>query len=139
MRATLIACNQTSEEKKRLFGFLEEREVAIDSKVYLFIPTQSCGYCTEESIAFMNSYEKNTRIQFVVGGDSERDLKRLLGQKAKWSHVLLDVKNTAFAEGINSGGVTAFVILENRELESRGFDPMNIKQGLEDIGKMLEE
>ncbi|MFT6963363.1 MAG: hypothetical protein ACJAWV_003100, partial [Flammeovirgaceae bacterium] len=54
-------------------------------------------------------------------------------------NVFLDVKNTAFAEGINNGGVTAFVILENQALERRNFDPTNIKQGLEDIRKMLGE
>ncbi|MFT5917656.1 MAG: hypothetical protein ACI81T_004173, partial [Bacteroidia bacterium] len=42
-------------------------------------------------------------------------------------NVFLDVKNTAFAEGINNGGVTAFVILENQALERRNFDPTNIK------------
>ncbi|MFT5617059.1 MAG: hypothetical protein ACI85I_000275 [Arenicella sp.] len=125
--AFLFGCNTQSEESKLLFQFLKDKSISEKATVYLLIPIMSCGHCTEESISFMDSYEDNPKIQFVASGDSKRDLKRVLGQKAEWSNVFLDVKNTAFAEGINNGGVTAFVILENQALERRNFDPTNIK------------
>ena len=134
-----LSCTQQSEEEQRLFAFLSAREIPTSQKIYFFVPTGSCGYCTDKSLEFMENYGGHPDIFFIVSGLSKRDLTQQLGKKSTWQNVYLDTKNNSFREGVINGGVTLFYMENGGIQKVSKLSPTDIKEALQELSVLLNK
>ncbi len=110
----LIACTPQADtaDGKKLRKWLQERNIPLTGKAYVFFPVNSCGYCAQKTEEFISKNGEVATVQVIASGYTEQEIRNVLGNKADWQNIHLDILNEAYRDGVVDSRNTTIILMD---------------------------